>query len=104
MKSPLSALIRQREEEFKQSELFQRLQAEGTMAVLHGMPQWYGETVLSFHRQSLIALIEKQVEMVRGMKKTFCRCLCEKTKLAMSFNAALDQIIAFLEDTLKELR
>ena len=61
------------------------------------------EQVWYWHTQSIKQLLEAEVERLKGIEKPICRCLCEKNKIAMSYNDCLDDQITHLTNIIKEI-
>lgn len=43
-------------------------------------------------------VVEKVVEMIDGMEKPLCRCICDNTRRANAYNHALKDLLEALKD------
>ena len=51
----------------------------------------------------IIKVLEQLVEREENGQKSFCRCLCEKTKLAIEYNLAKQDTISYLKSEIATL-
>ena len=59
--------------------------------------------IKSFLNSSIIKVLQHLVEREESGQKSFCRCLCEKTKLAIEYNSAKQDTIDYLKSEIATL-
>lgn len=58
---------------------------------------------LNWHKQSLKQFIDGLVVELEEKRKSYCRCMCENTIKATSFNDGLETAISHLKEIRKQL-
>lgn len=58
----MKQLIEEQEKEFERSELCKRITTTEMYAINHGFPEWKGESVMDWHKQSLKQFIDGLIE------------------------------------------
>ena len=63
----IEKLLEEQEKEFEKSELCKRITTTEMYAINHGFPEWKGETVMDWHKQSLKQFIDGLVAEIEKM-------------------------------------
>lgn len=67
----MKQLIEEQEKEFERSELCKRITTTEMYAINHGFPEWKGESVMDWHKQSLKQFIDELIAREeKEIKKT----------------------------------
>jgi len=100
----MKQLIEEQEKEFERSELCKRITTTEMYAINHGFPEWKGESVMDWHKQSLKQFIDELIEFEENMLPDECDCTGAKYECEhWGRHETINESIAHLKELKEQL-